>query len=107
MKTNWLMKKEDDDKWTDPYSILKVYFRSCFLRLPEGIKIFLVFYNSLFWPKTSLKGLVGQDCINEAETKNIQGQVLEREDGIEKLIEKWKFEGLLNCYNEDSLHYLV
>src|ERR1043165_2937315 len=100
MKTNRPMKK-GDDKWTGLYPILKVYPRSCLLRLPKGMKIFPVFHNSLLWPKTSSKGLAGQDRINEAEAKNTRGRVLEREDGIEELVEKWEFKGLFDCHNED------
>src|ERR1043166_2616367 len=106
MKTNRPMKK-GDDKWAGPYPILKVYPRSCLLRLSEGMKIFPIFHNSLLRPKADTKGLPGQDHINEAEAKNTRGRVLEREDGIEELVKKWEFEDLLDYHNEDGLHYLM
>jgi hypothetical protein len=106
MKTNRPMKK-GDDKWAGPYKIIKVYPRSCLLELPGGMKVFPVFHNSLLRPKRSVKGLPGQDKINDAESRNIRGRVLEREDGAEEVVEKWEFEKLLDCHNEDGLHYLV
>ena len=99
--------KKGDDKWAGPYLILKAYRRSCLLELPEGIKIFPVFHNSLLRPKPDAKGLPGQDRINEAESKITRGRVLERENGTEELVVKWEFESLLDCHNEDGLHYLV
>ena len=99
--------KKGDDKWAGPYPVLKVYPRSCLIKLPEGIKIFPVFHNSLLRPKSDAKGLPGQDRINEAESKNTQGRVLKREDGTEKLVIKWEFKSLLDCHNEDGLHYQV
>ena len=106
MKTSRPMKK-GDDKWAGPYPVLKVYPRACLVGLPEGMKIFPVFHNSLLRPKHHTKGLAGQDKINEAESKNIRGRVLEREDGTEEVVAKWEFEGLLDCHNEDGHHYLV
>ena len=70
MKTNRPMKK-GDDKWAGPYPILKVYPRSCLVQLPDHMKIFPVFHNSLLRPKTDGQGLKGQDLINEAESRNI------------------------------------
>ena len=106
MKTNRPMKK-GDDKWAGPYQILKVYPRACLLDLPEGMRIFPVFHNSLLRPKPETEGLPGQDKINKAESKNIRGRVLEREDGTEEVVEKWEFESLLDCHDEAGLHYLV
>ena len=99
--------KKRDDKWAGPYPVLKVYLRSCLVKLPKGMKIFPVFHNSLLRPKSDAKGLPGQDRINEAESKNTRGRVLEREDGTEELVMKWEFESLLDCHNEDGLHYKV
>ena len=69
--------------------------------------MFPVFHNSLLRPKPETKGLPGQDKINKAESKNIRGRVLEREDGTEEVVEKWEFESLLDCHDEAGLHYLV
>jgi RNase H-like domain found in reverse transcriptase/Reverse transcriptase (RNA-dependent DNA polymerase)/Integrase zinc binding domain len=107
MKTNRPMKK-GDDKWAGPFPILKVYPRSCLVKLPEGMKIFPVFHNSLLRPKPEADGLPGQDRINEAESKNIRGRVLERDDETGELVEKWLFDGLLDSRRDaDGLHYLV
>ena len=106
MKTNRPMKK-GDDKWAGPYPILKVYPRSCLVQLPDHMKIFPVFHNSLLRPKTNGQGLKGQDLINEAESRNIRGRILERDDETEEVVEKWEFEALLDCHNEARLHYLV
>jgi hypothetical protein len=106
MKTNCPLKK-GDDKWAGPFRILSTYLRACLLGLPEGMKIFPIFHHSLLRPKTSSKGLPGQDLVNKAESKNIRGRVLERKDGTDDLIEKWEFEKLLDCHNKQGLHYLV
>ena len=58
MKTNRLMKK-DDDKWVGPYPILSVYPRACLVKLPEGMKIFPVFHHLLLRPKSNSPGLPG------------------------------------------------
>ena len=52
-------------------------------------------------------GLPGQATINEIESRHIRGRVLEREDGEVEPVKKWEFEELLDCHNEDGLHYLV
>lgn len=106
MKTNRPMKK-GDDKWAGPYRIIKVYRRACLLQLPEEMKIFPVFHNSLLRAKPPGPGLPGQDRINEAESKNIRGRILERDDETNEVTEKWEFDGLLDCHDEDGLHYLV
>jgi len=106
MKTNRPMKK-GDDKWAGPYKVLKVYPRSCLVELPEGMKIFPVFHNSLLRPSPSTAGLPGQDRINEAESKNIRGRILERDDDTGELVEKWLFEKLLDCRDNNGLQYLV
>ena len=106
MKTSRPLKKLDD-KWAGPYKVTKVYPRACAVELPEGMKIFPVFHHSLLRPKANGRPLPGQDEINTAESKNIRGRILEREDGTEEVVEKWEFESLLDCHNEDGLHYLV
>ena len=83
--------KKGDDKWDGPYTILKVYKRSCLINLPLTMKIFPVFHNSLLRAYTSAKGLPGQNKINEAESQKTRGRVLERTDGIEEPTVKWHF----------------
>ena len=106
MKTNRPMKK-GDDKWTGPYKVLEVYPRACRVQLPDGVRIFPVFHNHLLRPKTTSAGLPGQAAINEAESRNIRGRILEREDGATEPVEKWEFDKLLDSHNEDGLHYLI
>ena len=108
MKTNRPMKK-GDDKWAGPYPIEKVYGRSCLLRLPRSMKIFPVFHNSLLRPHASRPGLAGQDRINEAESRNIRGRILERDDGTNEVVAKWEFEGILDCWKhpKEGLQYHV
>jgi hypothetical protein len=106
MKTNRPMKK-GDDRWVGPYTIQAVYPRACLVELLVDMKIFLVFHNSLLRPKHDGNGLPGQDLINNAESRCNRGRVLEREDGTEEVVVKWEFEDLLDCHDEDGLHYLV
>jgi hypothetical protein len=42
--------KKGDDKWTGPYPITIVYSRACVVKLPNLMRIFPVFYNSLLRP---------------------------------------------------------
>jgi hypothetical protein len=107
MKTSHPMKK-GDDKWTGPYLVTEVYPRACHVQLPDRIRIFPVFYNHLLWRKNPKDvGLPGQAEINEIESRHICRRILEREDGEVEPIEKWEFEELLDCYNEDSLHHFI
>jgi hypothetical protein len=106
MKTNRPMKK-GDDRWTGPYEVEAVYKRACRLKLPEGVKIFPVFHNSLLRPLHDSKGLPGQERINEAEARRNLGRVLERDDGTNEVVEKWEFERIEDCHDEDGLNYLV
>ena len=106
MKTNRPMKK-GDDKMSGPHKILKVYPRACLLELPAGMRIYPVFHNSLLVPKNQAKGLPGQSTINEAESRHLQGRVLERDDDTEEIVEKWYFEKILDSHNESGLQYLV
>jgi hypothetical protein len=45
--------------------------------------------------------------INETKSQHIRECTLEREDGEVEPVEKWEFEKLLDCHNEDGLHYLI
>ena len=105
MKTNRPMKK-GDDKWAGPYKITAVYPRACALQLPAEMKIFPVFHTSLLRP-AAVGGLLGQNELNEAESQKTRGRILERDDETQEVVEKWEFESLLDCHNEDELHYLV
>jgi hypothetical protein len=109
MKTNRPMKK-GDDKWAGPWPVEKVYRRACLVTVPEGMRIFPVFHTSLLRPKPSATGLPGQAEINESESRNIRGRVLERDDGTEELVERWEFEAVQDVHDEDGaagLTYLV
>ena len=99
--------KKGDDKWTGPHKVLEVYPRACRVQLPDSVRLFPVFHNHLLRPKATSAGLPGQAAINEAESRNIRGRILEREDGAIEPVEKWEFDKLLDCHNEDGLHYLV
>jgi hypothetical protein len=68
---------------------------------PDGVRILIpVFHNHLLRPKTTSAGL---PAINEAESRNIRGRILEREDGTVEPVEKWEFDKLLDSYN-DGFH---
>jgi hypothetical protein len=100
--------KKGDDKWAGPYLVTEVYPRACRVQLPDGIRIFPVFHNYLLWHKDPEDvGLPGQAEINEIESRHIRRRILEREDGEVEPVEKWEFEELLDCHNEDGLHYLI
>lgn len=62
------------------------------------MKNFPVFYTSLLRPYNGTPGLPGQDRINDAEACNTRGRVLEREDGTNEVVERWEFEGILDCW---------
>jgi transposase InsO family protein len=106
MKTNRPLKK-GDDKWIGPFKVLEVYPRACRIELPNRVRIFPVFHNHLLRPKDPrAQGLPGQAAINEAESRNTRGRVLEREDGTMEPVEKWEFEKILDCHDEDGLNYV-
>jgi hypothetical protein len=107
MKTSHPMKK-GNDKWAEPYLIMEVYPWACHVQLPDCIRIFPVFHNYLLQRKNPEDvGLPSQAAINEIELRYIRGRILEREDGKVKLVKKKEFKELLNCHNEDGLHYLI
>jgi hypothetical protein len=86
-KTNRPLKK-GDDKWAGPYEIEAVYPQACCVRLPTGVRIFPVFYNSLLQLHSPGAGLRGQSVVNVVESWHLCGRILEREDGTEELVEK-------------------
>lgn len=107
MKTNRPMKK-GDDKWAGPFEVTAVYRRALALDLPNDMKIFPVFHNNLVRPYNESPGLKGQERINEAESRKLQGRILEREDGEEEPVEKWKFDDLLDSRRDGrNLEYLI
>lgn len=106
MKTNRPLKK-GDDRWTGPYVVEAVYKRACRVKLPEGVRIFPVFHNSLLRPLHDSKGLPGQDEINAAEARRNRGRVLERDDGANEVVEKWEFDAITDCHDQDGLNYLI
>lgn len=99
--------KKGDDKWFGPCKITAVYKRACAVELPRGVNVFPVFHTSFLRPYEESRGLPGQDRINEAESRHLRGRILERTDGAEEVVEKWEFSSLLDCHNDDGLHYLV
>ena len=96
--------KKGDDKQVGPFPITKIYKRSYVVELPDTIKIFPVFHYNLVYPYIR-GGLPGQKQINEAESRNIRGRVLERDDDITEIVEKQEFEGILDYwkYLKDGL----
>jgi hypothetical protein len=107
MKTNRPIKK-GDNKWAGPYCITEIYPQVCHVQLPNYICIFPVFHNYLLCYKDLRDiGLPSQAIINEIKLQHICGHILEREDSEIELVEKWEFEKLLDCHNEDGLYYLL
>jgi len=66
------------------------------------MKIFPVFHHSLLRPHEGSQGLPGQEAINEAESRNIRGRILERNDETEEVVEKWEFEDILDCWKHPT-----
>jgi hypothetical protein len=75
MKTNRPMKM-GDNKVTGPYKVLEVYRRACKLKLPNSMKVYPVFHNSLLRPHANTEGLPGQNAINNAESRHLRGRNL-------------------------------
>jgi hypothetical protein len=106
MKTNRPMKK-GDDKWDGPFTVEKVYKRSCLVKIPSRMRIFPVFHNSLIRPMNEEAGLPGQDKINEHEAKANQGKIYERDDSTQEIVEKWEFETIEDSHDQAGLQYLI
>lgn len=96
-----------DDKWVGPFAIAKVYRRACFLTLPSTMKVFPVFHTSLLRPAPSGRPRPGQAAINEAERLRTRGRVWERDDDTLEDVARWEFESILDCHNQDGLHYQI
>jgi hypothetical protein len=106
MKTNKPIKK-DDDKWTGPYLVITIYPQACAIKLPNSMRIFPVFHNSLLRLAKLQLALPNQNLINNAKSRYIKERILIREDKEQKIVEKWKFDLILNTHNEDEHHYLI
>jgi hypothetical protein len=106
MKTNKFIKK-GDNKWTGPYAITTVYPKACAVKLPNLMRIFPVFHNSLLRSAKLQLVLPGQDLINNAKSRYVKGRILIRKDEEEEIVKKWKFDLILNTHNENEYHYLI
>jgi hypothetical protein len=87
MKTNKLMEK-GDDKWTGPYPVTAVYPRACAIKLPNLMRIFPVFHNSLLRLTKFQLALPGQNLINNAKSRHIKERILTKENEEQKIVEK-------------------
>jgi hypothetical protein len=106
MKTNKPIKK-GDNKWTGPYAVTAVYSRACAVKLPDSMRIFPVFYNSLLRSIELQLALPGQNLINDAKSRYVKRRILTRKDEKKEIVEKWEFDSILNTHNEDGYHYLI
>jgi hypothetical protein len=87
MKINKPMKK-NNNKWTGLYSIIAIYSRACAIKLPNSMRIFPVFHNSLLRPTKLQLALPGQNLINDAKSRHIKERILTKEDEKQKIVEK-------------------
>jgi hypothetical protein len=99
--------KKGDDKWTGLYPVTIVYPRACVMKLPNSMRIFPVFYNSLLRLAKLQLALLGQNLINDAKSRYIKERIFTREDKKQEIVEKWEFNSILNTYNENGHHYLI
>jgi hypothetical protein len=108
MKTNRPMKK-GDDKWAGPFAITATYRRACALSLPPEYRVFPVFHHSLLQHAPASPGLHGQAEINAAESRNLRGRILSRNDETDEIEERWEFDNLLDSRRRGprTLEYLV
>jgi hypothetical protein len=77
------------------------------VKLLDLMRIFLVFHNSLLRSAELQLALPGQNLINDAKSRYVKGRILIREDEEEEIVEKWKFDSILDTHNEDKHHYLI
>jgi hypothetical protein len=70
------------------------------------MRIFPVFHNSLLRSAKLQLALPGQDLINNAKSRYIKKRILTRKDEEKEIVEKWKFDLILNTHNEDKHYYL-
>jgi hypothetical protein len=71
------------------------------------MRTFPVFHNSLLRPAELQLALPNQNLINNAKSRHIKGRILTKKDGKQKIVEKWKFDLILDTHNEDGHHYLI
>ena len=102
-------KKNWDDKWDGPYSVLKTYNGAVVVELPKHIHVNNSFHTSLVRPWTA-PVIDGQTQLNSKEYRNVAGRVAEREDDG-NVADKWVFEKILDVHDEDKrekgLTYLI
>jgi hypothetical protein len=99
--------KKSDNKWTGLYAVTAVYSKACAVKLPDLMRIFPVFHNSLLRSAKFQLALPGQDLINDAKLRYVKGRIFTKEDEKEEIVEKWEFNLILNTHNEDGYHYLI
>lgn len=95
LKTNRPVAKLDD-KWVGPFVVVKAYKRACLLRLPDTMRVFPVFHTSLLQAAPDGPVRPGQQRINDIESRQNRGRILERDDETEEEVVKWLFEALLD-----------
>jgi hypothetical protein len=71
------------------------------------MRIFPVFHNFLLRFAKLQLALPNQNLINDAKSRYIKKRIFIKEDKKEKIVEKWKFDLILNTHNEDEHHYLI
>jgi hypothetical protein len=71
------------------------------------MRIFPVFHNSLLRFAKLQLALPGQNLINNAKSRYIKERILIKEDKEQEIVEKWKFDLILDTYNENGHHYLI
>jgi hypothetical protein len=106
MKINKSIKK-GDNKLTGPYAITIVYSKACAVKLPDLMRIFSVFHNSLLRPAKLQLVLSGQNLINDAKSRYIKGRILTKKDEKKEIVKKWKFDLILDTHNKNEHHYLI
>ena len=93
-------KKNWDDKWDGPYSVLKTYNGAVVVELPKHIHVNNSFHTSLVRPWTA-PVIDGQTQLSSKEYRNVAGRVAY----------KWVFEKILDVHDEDKrekgLTYLI
>jgi hypothetical protein len=71
------------------------------------MRIFPVFHNSLLRPAKLQLALPGQNLINNAKSRYIKGRIFTKKNEKKEIVEKWKFNLILNTHNEDKYYYLI
>jgi hypothetical protein len=99
--------KKGDNKWTGLYAVTAVYPKACAVKLPNSMRIFPIFHNSLLRSAKLQLALPGQNLINDVELRYIKGRILIKKNKKEKIVEKWEFNSILNTHNEDEHYYLI